>query len=251
MEIVVKSDRGQRRTVNEDYANYFYNQEGIVLLITCDGIGGHNAGDVASLMTVCELGEAWQQTTFTNLEDIHLWLRKSIVAVNQSIYLKAKKNQELIGMGTTLVAAVIVEENVLVAYVGDSRAYLHHNNTLNLLTEDHSLVNELLKNGEITAEEALVHPQRNYVTRSIGGMDSVEIDFVRSTMKSGDCLLLCTDGLTNMVTVETIEELLKSDLEIEEIAKLAIGLANAAGGMDNITILLAKKKNNEGVVMNA
>ncbi|MGY3724855.1 protein phosphatase [Granulicatella balaenopterae] len=246
MEIVVKSDRGQKRAVNEDYANYFYNQSGIVLLITCDGIGGHNAGDVASAMTVCELGNAWQETDFTNLEDIHLWLRKSIIAVNQSIYLKAKKNEELIGMGTTLVAAVVVEENVLVAYVGDSRVYLQHNHTLNLLTEDHSLVNELVKSGEITAEEALVHPKRNYVTRSVGVMDSVEVDFVRSTMKQGDCLLLCTDGLTNMISVDTIEELLSSQLSIEEIADTAVGLANAAGGTDNITILLAKKQINEG-----
>ena len=246
MEIVVKSDRGQRRTVNEDYANYFYNQEEIPLLLTCDGIGGHNAGDVASAMAVCELGKLWQQTELDNLEEIHLWLRQSILAVNQTIYKKSKQSEELSGMGTTLVAAVVVGEQVLVAYVGDSRVYLQHHETLNLLSEDHSLVNELVKSGEITAEEALVHPKRNYVTRSIGVMDSVEIDFVRSTMKVGDFLLLCTDGLTNMISVETIQELLSSNLTIEEIAEKAVELANAAGGTDNITILLAQKKMNEG-----
>ncbi|MCQ9209727.1 Stp1/IreP family PP2C-type Ser/Thr phosphatase [Granulicatella seriolae] len=240
MKIAVNSDQGLRRNLNEDSVGYFYNQAQIPLLIVCDGIGGHNAGDVASSMAVSHLGADWEKSSLTQFSDIHLWLVDHIRQENDRIYEKARTFRDLDGMGTTLVASVIIGDQLLVANVGDSRAYLYRAYHLKQLTEDHSLVNELIKSGEITPDEAQNHPKRNYVTRSVGVSFDVNIDFLRVTLKDQDIVLLCSDGLSNMLSIEEIQTILTNVSGLEQQAQEAINAANQAGGRDNITIALAK-----------
>ncbi len=186
MEIAIKSDVGQRRTLNEDAAGYFLNTQNVPLIVVCDGIGGHNAGDVASAM------------------------------------------------------ALIIDSELLVANVGDSRAYLYRNFQIKQLTEDHTLVQELVKSGEITEEEAKKHPQRNIVTQSLGITLNVQIDFVRVTLKNEDTILLCSDGLSNMLEDQYIKEILGNYSDVNTQAQKAVLAANEAGGRDNITVAIAK-----------
>lgn len=190
MEIAIKSDVGQRRTLNEDAAGYFLNTQNVPLIVVCDGIGGHNAGDVASAMALSHLGKRWEEESITDTEAAYQWLVKNIQAENDRVFQKANQYRELDGMGTTIVAAVIIDSELLVANVGDSRAYLYRNFQIKQLTEDHTLVQELVKSGEITEEEAKRHPQRNIVTQSLGITLNVQIDFVRVTLKNEDTILL-------------------------------------------------------------
>ena len=238
MEIAIKSDVGQRRTLNEDAAGYFLNTQNVPLIVVCDGIGGHNAGDVASALS--HLGKRWEEESITDTEAAYQWLVKNIQAENDRVFQKANQYRELDGMGTTIVAAVIIDSELLVANVGDSRAYLYRNFQIKQLTEDHTLVQELVKSGEITEEEAKRHPQRNIVTQSLGITLNVQIDFVRVTLKNEDTILLCSDGLSNMLEDQYIKEILGNYSDVNTQAQKAVLAANEAGGRDNITVAIAK-----------
>ena len=240
MEIAIKSDVGQRRTLNEDAAGYFLNTQNVPLIVVCDGIGGHNAGDVASSMALSHLGKRWEEESITDTEAAYQWLVKNIQAENDRVFQKANQYRELDGMGTTIVAAVIIDSELLVANVGDSRAYLYRNFQIKQLTEDHTLVQELVKSGEITEEEAKRHPQRNIVTQSLGITLNVQIDFVRVTLKNEDTILLCSDGLSNMLEDQYIKEILGNYSDVNTQAQKAVLAANEAGGRDNITVAIAK-----------
>ena len=240
MEIAIKSDVGQRRTLNEDAAGYFLNTQNVPLIVVCDGIGGHNAGDVASAMALSHLGKCWEEESITDTEAAYQWLVKNIQAENDRVFQKANQYRELDGMGTTIVAAVIIDSELLVANVGDSRAYLYRNFQIKQLTEDHTLVQELVKSGEITEEEAKRHPQRNIVTQSLGITLNVQIDFVRVTLKNEDTILLCSDGLSNMLEDQYIKEILGNYSDVNTQAQKAVLAANEAGGRDNITVAIAK-----------
>ena len=240
MKIAIKSDVGQRRTVNEDAAGYFLNTQNVPMIVVCDGIGGHNAGDVASAMALSHLGKRWEEENITDTEAAYQWLVKNIQAENDRIFQKANQYRELDGMGTTLVVAVIIGSELLIANVGDSRAYLYRNFQIKQLTEDHTLVQELLKSGEITEEEAKSHPQRNIVTQSLGITLNVQIDFVRVSLKNEDTIFLCSDGLSNMIEDQYIKEILGNYSDVETQANKAIEAANEAGGRDNITVAIAK-----------
>ncbi|MBV7391763.1 ribosomal RNA small subunit methyltransferase B [Enterococcus sp. AZ103] len=238
MEIQFQSDIGKRRHTNQDYANVFTNQADLKLAILADGMGGHQAGDVASKMIVDGLGEAWSQSNISDDQTINEWFVTEIQKENETIYHEGNTNESLKGMGTTIVSAALFEDGFTLAHVGDSRAYQISEDTIVQLTDDHSLVNELVKSGEITEEMAAVHPQKNILTRSIGVFGSVEVDVSEFTYQTGDYLLLCSDGLTNMVSEEDILVTITSDLTIEEKTKSLISAANEAGGSDNITVLL-------------
>ena len=240
MKFAIKSDVGQRRKVNEDAAGYFESKNHIPLMMVCDGIGGHNAGEIASAMALMSIGQAWEKTEFNDIEEVYQWLIQKITEANEVIFTRSAQYEDLYGMGTTVVVASIIGNQLMIANVGDSRAYVLRNFQLKQLTEDQSLVNALLKSGEITPEEAENHPNKNIVTQSLGVTSSVEIDFVRMTIKNEDTLILCSDGLSDMLSLEEIRNVMNHYSDVEQQVEKAVQEANEAGGRDNITVAIAK-----------
>lgn len=240
MKFAIKSDVGQRRKVNEDAAGYFESKNNIPIMMVCDGIGGHNAGEVASSMALMSIGQAWEKMELDDIEEVYQWLIQKIEEVNKDIFSRSTQYEDLYGMGTTLVVAIVIGNQLMIANVGDSRAYVLRNFQLKQLTEDQSLVNALLKSGEITPEEAENHPNKNIVTQSLGVTSSVEIDFVRMTVKDEDILLLCSDGLSDMLSLEEIRNVMNHYSDVEQQVEKAVQEANDAGGHDNITVAIAK-----------
>ncbi|WP_314405658.1 Stp1/IreP family PP2C-type Ser/Thr phosphatase [uncultured Granulicatella sp.] len=240
MKFAIKSDVGQRRKVNEDAAGYFESKNNIPLMMVCDGIGGHNAGEIASAMALMSIGQAWEKTEFNDIEEVYQWLIQKITEANEAIFTRSAQYEDLYGMGTTVVVASIIGNQLMIANVGDSRAYVLRNFQLKQLTEDQSLVNALLKSGEITPEEAENHPNKNIVTQSLGVTSSVEIDFVRMTIKNEDTLILCSDGLSDMLSLEEIRNVMNHYSDVEQQVEKAVQEANEAGGRDNITVAIAK-----------
>lgn len=237
-----RTDRGRIRHHNEDNGGVFENKDNQPIVIVADGMGGHRAGDVASEMAVRLLSDAWKETTaLLTAEEIETWLRKTIQEVNKEIVLYAESEMDLNGMGTTLVAAIMAQSQVVIANVGDSRGYLLQNHVLRQLTEDHSLVHELLRTGEISKEDAMNHPRKNILLRALGVEGKVEVDTFVVPFQTSDTLLLCSDGLTNMVPETEMEEILKSKRTLSEKADVFITKANSYGGEDNITVLLVER----------
>ena len=238
MKISLVTDIGQRRSNNQDFINKFDNQKGITLVILADGMGGHRAGNIASEMTVTDLGREWISTEFTELSQIRDWLITALEAENKRIY-ELGQTDEYKGMGTT------VDNNVIFAHVGDSRIGLLHNGEYQLLTSDHSLVNELVKAGQLTEEEAANHPQKNIITQSIGQANPVEPDLGVQVLEDGDYLIINSDGLTNMITNDEIVNILTQDKKLDDKNNELVTLANDRGGLDNITIALIHAESEE------
>lgn len=239
MDFAYRSDIGQQREENEDYVGVFKNNAGINFAIVADGIGGHQGGDVASEMAVSHMGYRFENTNFDQPEDAVKWLAAEVQDENQHIIEKAREFSDLNGMGTTMVAALLFDNQFLMANIGDSRGYLYRAGELHQLTEDHSLVNELIKRGEISAEQARQHPQKNIITRTLGISPDADIDTNLFQMEAGDQLLLCSDGLTNMVPDEQLAKVLKAtDQTATEKCATLIKMANTAGGLDNLTALI-------------
>ena len=245
MEIVVHTHIGKKRTSNQDYADYFVSPGKQALLILCDGVGGNLAGDVASKKTTEFIGQHFL-TLKDPLDLVQMkdWLQVIMSQVNQYISLEAQNNEDQHGMGTTLVLATQVEDQLLVAHVGDSRAYAYNNQgQLIRLTDDHSLVNELIRSGQITPEEGINHPRRNVVTQSIGQPVDLKTEVNNFSVEDLRLLLLCSDGLNTMVSDEEIQAIIQSTIDLSDLDYLAdrlIEAANEAGGLDNITLILAK-----------
>lgn len=238
MNIQFQSDVGRRRNTNQDYTKVFRNQLGIQLAILADGMGGHLAGDVASKMAVTDLGSAWETSQLQEEVAIKAWLIERIQAENRAIHDLGLSQAEYAGMGTTIVAVAILEEKVVIANVGDSRAYLLRNHEMEQVTEDHSLVHELVKSGEITQEMAANHPRKNILTRSVGMPGDVTVDVTEKPFLVGDYLLLCSDGLTNMVSDAEITRVIFQSESLADKVERLIYEANEAGGADNITVLI-------------
>ena len=237
MEISILTDVGQRRTNNQDYANQYKNKAGKSMVFLADGMGGHRAGNIASEMAVTDLGAAWVATEISTINEVREWFAEYLEKENQQIH-RIGQDEEHKGMGTTLEAVAIIDDQVLFAHVGDSRIGLVRNGEYHQLTSDHSLVNALLKAGQITEEEAAHHPQRNIITQSIGQKDELQPDFGMVTVEAGDFIVINSDGLTNMISGDEIRDIVVSDLSVEEKAKTLIRFANNAGGLDNITVVL-------------
>lgn len=245
MEIVFRSDIGQKRSSNQDFAGAFENQGGIPLLILADGMGGHQAGDLASRSTVEDIGRLWQATDLREEESTASWLVQTIQEENRVIYNKGQEHMTTTGMGTTIVACGVFDKSYTIAHVGDSRAYLVREGQLTQLTEDHSLVNELVRQGEITKEMAAVHPRRNVLTRSVGMPGDVEVDVTEIPAEAGDILLIASDGLTNMVPEADILTVLQNGQSLTHRAEELVKRANDQGGVDNITVLLCERGGHE------
>ncbi|MBF8808665.1 MAG: Stp1/IreP family PP2C-type Ser/Thr phosphatase [Enterococcus lacertideformus] len=242
MQIEYQSDVGRRRNTNQDYASVFTNQAGIKLAVLADGMGGHRAGDIASQMAVTNLGTAWESLDLNNDEKVAQWFIKAIQEENTRIYQCGQEQSDYNGMGTTIVAAALSEDQFTIAHVGDSRAYLVREDRIIQLTEDHSLVNELVKSGEISEEMAANHPRKNILTRSVGMPGTVEVDVSTYFWQLKDRLLLCSDGLTNMLSEETIGTIINQEGALLDKVTELIERANEAGGADNITVLLIEYK---------
>ena len=239
MEISILTDVGQRRTNNQDYANQYKNKAGKSMVFLADGMGGHRAGNIASEMAVTDLGAAWVATEISTINEVREWFAEYLEKENQQIH-RIGQDEEHKGMGTTLEAVAVIDNQVLFAHVGDSRIGLVRNGEYHQLTSDHSLVNALLKAGQITEEEAAHHPQRNIITQSIGQKDELQPDFGMVTVEAGDFIVINSDGLTNMISGDEIRDIVVSDLSVEEKAKTLVRFANNAGGLDNITVVLIR-----------
>ena len=239
MEISILTDVGQRRTNNQDYANQYINKAGKSMIFLADGMGGHRAGNIASEMAVTDLGAAWVATEISTINEVREWFAENLEKENQQIH-RIGQDEEHKGMGTTLEAVAIIDDQVLFAHVGDSRIGLVRNGEYHQMTSDHSLVNALLKAGQITEEEAAHHPQRNIITQSIGQKDELQPDFGMVTVEAGDFIVINSDGLTNMISGDEIRDIVVSNLSVEEKAKTLVRFANNAGGLDNITVVLIR-----------
>lgn len=238
MEIEFRTDIGRKRKVNQDAVGIFKNKEALTLAIVADGMGGHQAGEVASKMAVADLGNLWEVSALTDKEEIIQWLIKTIQQENEKIYQAGQAEEEKAGMGTTIVAVVVLKNHLIFAHVGDSRLYMLRGETFEQMTDDHSLVNLLVQSGEITKEMADVHPQKNVLVRSVGIPGTVEVDVTELEIVSGDCFLVCSDGLTNMVNDDYIATIIKKAPSLELALEQLIETANGMGGKDNITALL-------------
>lgn len=242
MKYSILSDVGQKRVNNQDYADTFENQAGERIFLLADGMGGHKAGNVASKLTVEDLGKAWEATDFTDeslAEAIEAWLRLQIRAENENIA-NLGKLDDYKGMGTTLEAVVVQKHRIISAHVGDSRTQVIKNGELIRITRDHSLVQELVDAGEITADEAEKHPNKNIITRSLGQPNDIDVDTLVLEIDADDTIVMSSDGLTNMVPTTAIIEVIENGADVVSQAESLVALANANGGLDNITVIVVK-----------
>lgn len=206
------------------------------LYIVADGMGGHNAGDFASRFTVDTVSRFVMQSEAKDAERV---LKGALRAANAGLREEAEKDPSLYGMGTTFVSATILGETLLAANVGDSRLYvLHETDEIRQITRDHSLVEEMIETGRIERGTAAKLPEKNIITRAVGAEDSLKIDFFRFPVSDGDIILLCSDGLTNMLDDSTIAKIVFSTKSLEKAADRLVCEANMAGGKDNISVVL-------------
>jgi PPM family protein phosphatase len=241
MKEIFMTDQGKIRQHNEDNGGIFVNQAGQRLAIVADGMGGHRAGDVASEMTLVSLKEFWENTAEIDTPEMaEQWLENQITKVNQLLFDHAKTHIECDGMGTTIVAGIVTNRFVTVANIGDSRCYIANELGFMQITQDHSLVNELVRTGQISREDAEHHPRKNVLLRALGTEPSVEMDIKTITFEEGDLLLLCSDGLSNKVNESEMLTILSNADPLEQKASELIQLANHNGGEDNITLVIVK-----------
>ena len=233
------TDIGKRRKLNQDYV---YTSEMPVghlanLFLVADGMGGHNAGDYASRYTIETIVD---EISRSDDESPVFVLEKAIKRANSLIRRKSEEETELNGMGTTVVAATIDGEKLCVANVGDSRLYIINNREIRQITRDHSLVEEMVRMGGLKREMARNHPDKNIITRAIGALDDVDVDFFEVRLNKGDTILMCSDGLSNMIEDEEILMIMQGQRDIVEKAESLVKAANNNGGKDNIAVVLVE-----------
>lgn len=246
MKVAYQTDIGHQRKENQDRVAKFTAPDGTLLVVVADGIGGSRSGDVAAQITVDHLGRQFQAASPNSSLEAIRWFAREVQLINDEILQKSTENPKYLGMGTTLVAAIIFDQAMVVANIGDSRGYVLHDNLLTQVTIDHSLVNELVKHGDITEEEARNYPQNNIITRAIGVSADARIEVNCFDLGAGDQILLCSDGLSKMITREQMMGVLESDLSLTEKCSQLIKMANEAGGPDNITVLIGLAEDQEG-----
>lgn len=240
MKAVGVSDIGKCRKNNEDAIFVPSSTDDIQnLFIVADGMGGCNAGEVASGYAIESfLQYIRMERDIHSQEDIPDLLTEAMVLANKAVYDKSNSQREFAEMGTTMVAAAIQDGKLFVTYAGDSRAYLFRDKELRPLTTDHSFVMELVKLGSITREEAATHPKRNIITRAVGIKETIEVDTIVEKVTKGDILLLCTDGLSGALSDQDMAEVIGKRVKLEKKAQRLIEMANERGGYDNISLIL-------------
>ncbi len=242
LSIAQRTDVGRLRPHNEDNVAYIVPKDTLLqakrgaLFIVADGMGGHAAGEVASEMAVSNISTLYYQD---NDSDVAASLLHSIKYTNAAIYQRAREQVEHNGMGTTCVAAVLLDKRAYIANVGDSRAYLVRSGSIRQISQDHSWVAEQVRVGAMTEAEARIHEMRNMITRSLGSLPEVEVDIFIEQVQEEDTLILCSDGLSGMVSDNEILQIIERHTPQECVHHL-IEQANAHGGVDNITVLVAR-----------
>ena len=234
------TDIGKIRESNQD--SFAVSVDGAlpVWAVVCDGMGGANGGYFASSTAVGEFSHGMDMS-FEGLKpkQIENILCEIVSSANSTVFSAATNQEQLKGMGTTLVCALVLEDNVYVAHVGDSRAYLIDGSRIKRLTTDHSVVQQLVEIGQITEEEARVHPEKNMITRAVGVKESVDVDTSYLKMRKNNAVLLCTDGLSNYVSDEEILDVVSNN-EREDAVQILINMALERGGSDNVTAVVIK-----------
>ena len=240
------TDIGKKRKLNQDYV---YTSEMPVgplpnLFLVADGMGGHNAGDYASKCAIETIVSEVEQSQGNGPIAV---LEKAIHVANDVVRAKAEGDEALKGMGTTVVAATIEDDRLCVANVGDSRLYIINNREIRQITRDHSLVEEMVRMGGIKREQARSHPDKNIITRAIGAQADLDVDFFKVRLEEDDVILMCSDGLTNMIEDEEIRMILRGQRDLVEKAESLVNAANNNGGKDNIAVVLIDPSADEGV----
>ena len=241
------TDAGRVRSHNEDSVTIVKNQASEHLMIVADGMGGHRAGEVASSMVVTHIGSRFQKlSSIGSKQDAVNWLRENVKEINSQIIKYSENNPEASGLGTTCVMALLTKDFLMFVNIGDSSGFVIKNGKLKKVTKDHTLVNFLVETGDLSPEQAKNHPKKNVLMRALGASDQCELD-IFDVESNVDGVLLCSDGLTNMLTVEQIEKVLnEQDIEVDEKLIKLIRKCNVRGGLDNISIALLLK-NESGV----
>lgn len=248
MQYVLESDTGKKRKINEDRVAVLQRPDGLLLAVVADGMGGHNAGDVASSMTVDTLGKMFieaEAAAFSSIAEKKSWLSATIQQINRLVYDHATNNPACKGMGTTLIAALIEREECVMCHIGDSRAYVI-NGSIEQVTRDHSYVNVLLDSGEISEEEAEAHPKKNWIVKALGTDPVIDGEILHFSIASLSYMLICSDGLSNKITKEEISSIVLSDAPLSRKGEEMVKLANDLGGEDNISFVLLSLKDEEG-----
>ena len=241
MRYTVESDVGKKRAINEDRAAFIERSDTLKLAILADGMGGHNAGDVASEMAVVQFEKYFMEANasiFDSEDSIKQWLNHSVSTLNYEMYQYSLTHENCHGMGTTLIVAVITNKQIIISHVGDSRVYTFSNDESLLVTRDHSYVNMLLELGQISEEEAQMHPKKNAILKAIGTESTIVPDFYRVEINGPMHVLICSDGLSNKLTEGEVAAILALSLSLEEKGKKLVQLANDSGGEDNISFVL-------------
>lgn len=238
------TDIGMQRKENQDRICFPEKEDDVKLFIVADGMGGANAGEVASKMAI-EYAREVILSEYEEVKDgrekIEELLSKAIIGANNYVYNKSIENEEYSGMGTTLSIALVIKNKVYIGHVGDSRIYRIRKNIIRQLTKDHSYVQALVKNGTITKAEAENHPQKNMLIKVVGCEKNVEPDIMVKGFLKDDILLICSDGLTNMITTDEIyDEVLENKSNLKRSCDKLVDLAKSNGGYDNISVILVR-----------
>lgn len=241
MEYGYLTDPGKVREHNEDSVIITKNHNNEYLLAVADGMGGHRGGEIASSIAISHIGKSFRELgKLGTKEDAILWIKNVVSEANVQIYKYTEENPESAGMGTTIVLALLTKDYLLFGNIGDSSGYVFKDNSIHKITNDHTLVNLLVKSGEITEEEAKDHPRKNVLMKALGATTNVEMD-IFDVETDVDGIFLCSDGLTNMLDDQQISKVLTEELTVEEKVNKLIIKANNRGGTDNISVAYLKK----------
>lgn len=232
------TDIGMVRAINQD-SLYLPSNQALKLFMVADGMGGHKAGEIASRLAIDKISSFLKNSkpSITSVIKAQDTVVEAINAANTEIFEYSKQVEGCVGMGTTVTLAYVFKNKIIIGHVGDSRAYIIRNGGIAQLTEDHSLVNQLLKGGKISRQEALNHPQKNVITRAVGTSDDIEVDTFVLKPEKGDILILCSDGLTNMVGDIELLSIFVDRQEMQAACEIAVELAKENGGTDNISVI--------------
>jgi protein phosphatase len=243
LKIFGRTDTGRARPTNQDAYICGELSEHTVFAVVCDGMGGANGGNVASAIAIKVISDRivglYREGMASN--SIRNLLESAISAANIEIYDMAMADLNLRGMGTTVVAAIVTDDQLFIAHVGDSRAYMVTEKEIDQITRDHSIVQAMVEKGQLTQSEAKNHPRKHFITRALGVEDTVACDFAEIPFPEAGLLFICTDGLTNMVEVDDIYTIATSN-SADQIADCLVDAANMAGGSDNITVVVIAQK---------
>ncbi len=236
------TDTGRVRSHNEDSVTIVKNGSGEHLLLVADGMGGHRAGEIASSLAVTHFGKRFSSiSSIGSLKDAYNWITDNVSEINEAILEYARNHFDSQGLGTTLVLALLTNDYLLFGNIGDSSGFVLKNGHLHKVTKDHTLVSLLVAAGDLTEEEAKTHPKKNVLMKALGASETIDMD-IFGVEKEVDGIFLCSDGLTNMLSIEQIEKVLEEEGKLEDKIKKLIRKCNARGGNDNISIAYLEMK---------